>query len=82
MFFGLAVATSSVGMCGRDDNSSAYWGILLYTSYAILFGNFFFESYLNPKGDRNKKRDLINKAKQHLDTNGNYPKSDVKSKQG
>lgn len=45
MVIGVFVAQYSVKHCDRSDNSSAYYAILLYATYGILFANFFIQSY-------------------------------------
>ena len=78
MFFGLTVAAFSIAYCDLNDNSSAYWGLIIYTSYAVLFGDFFYNTYITSKKD--KKNQLLEKTK-ITDTNGNYMNG-FKSKQG
>lgn len=82
MFAGLSVAILSIAYCDRTDNSSAYWGILIYTSYAILFGNFFYNSYILPKHNDGTNHRLIDKnIAKVIDSNGNYANG-FKTKQG
>ena len=81
MFLGLTVAILSIPYCDLDDNSSAYWGILIYASYAVLFGNFFYESYCTSKSD--KKKQLLEKSSTKImDTNNNKYSNGFKTKQG
>lgn len=82
MFAGLSVAIMSIAYCDRTDNSSAYWGILVYTSYAILFGNFFYNSYIASKSGDRKNHQLTDKnMAKVVDSNGNYVNG-FKTKQG
>lgn len=85
MFFGMTVAAYSIAYCDLKDNSSAYWGLVLYSSYAILFGNFFFESYCTPSAGKKKKLlvEGSSTTKIIMDRNGNYAVANgFKTKQG
>lgn len=49
MFFGLAIAVLSITNCTRHASSSGYFGLFIYSSYAILFAMFMMESYFSKK---------------------------------
>ena len=49
MFIGLAISILSIFNCTQHPNSSAYFALFIYSTYAILFGEFLYESYFSRK---------------------------------
>ena len=46
MLFGIYVSIYSIKNCEQSDNGTPYWALVTYASYAVLFGNFFIQSYV------------------------------------
>lgn len=49
MVIGVYVCVSSLTSCSFQENSSAYFSLLIYFSYLVLFANFFIQAYCNRK---------------------------------
>jgi len=47
MVIGVYACIDSLSACNFSENSSAYFSLIIYASYFVLFANFFYQAYFN-----------------------------------
>lgn len=69
MVIGVYVCIDSLNSCNFHENSSAYFSLIIYFSYLVLFANFFYYAYMRRRKNTGEAR------RHHCNPNSNMMKN-------